>query len=269
MKKTRKTFVGILTPLLITSITTVSTALVTANAPVDGDGTALESIVNDENANSKDALSTYDAYPSAPTVIWDNTQYNMVVRYDWRVGKGGDDLAMSKNWQNYYRIGDVFYRTYEFPENTGTDHCDPEYFLAKSYDSPSKTYSLSYASLEHDVDMGDYTLVRYGYESKYSAVGMFKRWAVSSDDIIPNSYDKEYYIWNHNSSTGHKIKGTINYQGILADIEVNIPWIGYATSSVVISGKTFYLRTGPYRCSIKTDSSNLRVNDLHFAFGIE
>lgn len=170
MKKTRKTFVGILTLLLITSITTVSTALVTANAPVDGDGTALESIVNDENANSKDALSTYDAYPSAPTVIWDNTQYNMVVRYDWRVGKGGDDLAMSKNWQNYYRIGDVFYRTYEFPENTGTDHCDPEYFLAKSYDSPSKTYSLSYASLEHDVDMGDYTLVRYGYESKYSAV---------------------------------------------------------------------------------------------------
>ena len=117
--------------------------------------------------------------------------------------------------------------------------------------------------------MGDYILVRYGYESRYSAGGVFAYWVFSSESTVPTSYDKDYYIWKHNSSNGHTIKGTIQYKGQLADIEVKIPWIGYKTSSVEINGETFYLRTGPNKCSIKAASSNVHTHDLRFAFGVQ
>ena len=268
MKVLHKFFVGVLSFVLIVAMTTASTTIAMAASPALGDVTVLEQDANNVSNDTVDMASTY-ASIAAPTVIWDNTQYNMIVRYDWRVGRGGDEIAMSRNWQHYFLMGDILYRTYEFPENTGTNHCDPDYFLGKSYDSYSQTYSSSYTSLEHDVDMGDYILVRYGYESRYSAVGVFAYWVFSSESTVPTSYDKDYYIWKHNSSNGHTIKGTIQYKGQLADIEVKIPWIGYKTSSVEINGETFYLRTGPNKCSIKAASSNVHTHDLRFAFGVQ
>ena len=269
MSKFHNFFVGILVFVLIASMATISNTIAIAESPIVDDVTAFESAINNSTTSrSINEISTQTSI-AAPTVIWDNTQYNMIVRYDWRVGRGGDDLAMSRNWQYYNLIGDVIYRTYEFPEYVGTNHCDPDYFLGKSYNSSLKVYSSSYTSLEHDVDMGEYILVRYGYESKYSAVGRFAHWSFGSESTIPTSYDQDHYIWNHNSSNGHKIKGTIAYQDQLADIEVTIPWIGYKTSSVVINGETFYLRTGPNRCSIKAQSSNLYAYKLNFFFGIE
>ena len=266
MNKIHKSLVSILTLLMVVAVTTATTTVAMADSPIVNDVILLDSAVDIETNAS--AMSTTSSI-AAPTVIWDNSQYNMIVRYDWRVGRGGDDIAMSQDWQHYYLIGDVIYRTNEFPEDIGTNHCDPDYFLGKSYNSSSNTYSSSYTSLEHDVDMGDYVLVRYGYDSRYTAVGRFAYWVFGPNSKIPTSYDQDYYIWKHNSSSGHTIKGTIQYKGQLADIEVSIPWIGYKTSSVIVNGETFYLRTGPNKCSIKAASSNLNVSDLNFAFGIQ
>ena len=261
MRKIHKTIVRICTVVAAVLIPASSTILATAKSNDQNNAGTLNSI------NSIEDISTY-ASLEAPTVNWDNSQYNMVVRYDWRVGRGGDELAMSKNWQNYVLIGDDVYRTDEFPEDTGTNHCDPYYFLGKSYNSSSETYSYDYTSLEHDVDMGEYTLVRYGYDSKYTCVGRYAYWGFSSNSTIPTSYDQDHYLWYHHSSNGHTIKGTISYKGQLSNIEVAIPWIGYKTTSVTINGETFYLRTGPNKCSIKAGSSNIRPTDVRFAFGI-
>ncbi len=72
----------------------------------------------------------------------------------------------------------------------------------------------------------------------------------------------------HNAQAGDWVMGTIEYKGELKDVEVQIPASGTQESSVVVNGETFYLRTGPYRCSIRAVSSGLYVSNLRFAFGV-
>ena len=97
MRKVHKTIVRICTVVTAVLILASSTILTTTKSKdLSNAGTV-------NSTNSIDDISTY-ASLEVPTVNWDNSQYNMVVRYDWRVGRGGDELAMSKNWQNYFYL---------------------------------------------------------------------------------------------------------------------------------------------------------------------
>ena len=255
----RKKLFCLLLVLFVSIISAISVNAVLA-AESQNDVNYTENYSESEIANRSTSVD-------APTVIWDNSQYNMIVRYDWRVGRGGDDLYKSSNWQYYLSVGDVLHRTYEFPDRE-TAYCAPDYFIYKSYSTPTDTFSDT-TSLEHEIDMGTYVKVVYGYDCRYTAVGVFPYWKYSQENSIATSYDQTDHIWDHNSSNGHYIKATIEYQGVLSDIEVKIPWIGYRTSQVTINGVTFYLRTGPNRCSIKAGQSNVPANQVKFMFGIE
>ena len=97
MRKVHKTIVRICTVVTAVLILASSTILTTTKSKdLSNAGTV-------NSTNSIDDISTY-ASLEAPTVNWDNSQYNMVVRYDWRVGRGGDELAMYRNWQNYFYL---------------------------------------------------------------------------------------------------------------------------------------------------------------------
>ena len=89
MRKIHKTIVGICTIIATVLIPASSTILATAKSNDQNNAGTLNSI------NSIDDISTY-ASLEAPIVIWDNSQYNMIVRYDWRVGRGVMNLLCLK-----------------------------------------------------------------------------------------------------------------------------------------------------------------------------
>ena len=260
-KTTRRIFA-----LLLACVMLMSTTVVFASAQSSQDGLSVA------GSNSKASTYAYntDTAIKPPSVDHNDTQYNMVVYYDWAVGTGGDKVALGYNWQYYTNMNAPTYREYAFTDYVGTDHCDPDYFLGKSYYSLTDTYSAAYTSLERDVPQSNgVTNVRYGYDAKYTCVGRFNYLSVNVGSTIPTSYDQTHYIWDHNAGNGDVIKATIEYNGSYADIEVKIPLLGYKTSSVTVGGQTFYLRTGPNRCSIKAANSGLNPAYLNFAFGIQ
>ena len=258
-KTTRRIFA-----LLLACVMLMSTTVVFASAQSSQDGLPVA------GSNSRASTFAYntDTAIKAPSVSYNDTQYNMVVFYDWAVGTGGDKVALGYNWQYYTNMGTPTYREYAFTDYVGTNHCDPDYFLGKSYYSLTNTYSFDTASLEHTEYVNGVPNARYGRNAKYPCVGRFNFLSVNVGSTVPTSYDQTHYIWDHNSNNDYKIKATIAYNGEYADIEVDIPWIGYKTSSVTVGGQTFYLRTGPNRCSIKAANSGLNPAYLEFAFGL-
>ena len=89
MRKIHKTTVGICTIIAAVLIPASSAIPATANSKDLSNADTLNSI------NSIDDISTY-ASLEAHTVIWDNSRYNMVVSYDWRVGRGVMNLLCLK-----------------------------------------------------------------------------------------------------------------------------------------------------------------------------
>lgn len=94
--------------------------------------------------------------------------------------------------------------------------------------------------------------------------------STSINSNIYTTYDQSGNMWNHGGTSSKKIHGTIVYDGIAENIDVDIPWLGYKTSeSVTIKGVTFTLRCGPNKVSIKASSSVLcNGNTTFFAFGV-
>ena len=256
-KTTRRIFA-----LLLACVMLMSTTVVFASAQSSQDGLPVA------GSNSRASTFAYDTDHAilAPSVSHNRTQYNMVVFYDWAVGTGGDKVALGYNWQYYTNMGTPTYREYEFTDYVGTNHCDPDYFLGKSYYSLTNTYSYDTASLENTEYVNGVANARYGYNAKYICVGKFNINIVTS---IPTSYDQTNFIWTHNAGRSDIIKATIEYNGEVADIEVTVPLLGYKTSSVTVGGQTFYLRTGPNKCSIKAANSGLNSAYLNFAFGVQ
>ena len=202
--------------------------------------------------------------PGRPTV--DYVRYNTMVTYNWNAGANADRLAMGRvdftliQTSNYFDVTPA--------QNTyGTKVCDPFEHRAKSYSTSSGLYSDE-TTLEHIVGMGDYSVVRYGYDCKYAPTGEFPTsWALGT--TIPTSYDQDLFIAAHYGNVGNVISGTICYQGkYIADIEVKIPLLGYKSSSVTLNGVTFYLRTGPYKVSIKASQSGISAGDVKFMYAV-
>ena len=259
-KTTRRIFA-----LLLACVMLMSTTVVFASAQSSQDGLPVA------GSNSRASTFAYDTdfAIEAPSVTWNTTQYNTVVFYDWAVGTGGDKVALGYNWQYYTNMGTPTYREYAFTDYVGTYHCDPDYFLGKSYYSLTNTYSFDTTSFERTEVINGVQNARYGYDAQYKCVGRFNFLSVNVGSTIPTSYDQTHYIWNHNSNKDHTIKATIAYNGEYADIEVDIPWIAYSTKSVTVGGQTFYLRTGPNKYSIKAANSGPNPAYLEFAFGID
>lgn len=89
MRKIHKTTVGICTVVAAVLIPASSTIPATAKS---------KDLSNADTLNSIKSIDEMSAYASleAPTVNWDNSRYNMVVRYDWRVGRGVMNLLCLK-----------------------------------------------------------------------------------------------------------------------------------------------------------------------------
>lgn len=85
---------------------------------------------------------------------------------------------------------------------------------------------------------------------------------------MPTSYDETGFIWYHEGASKQIIVATIVYKNICYNIQVTIPGIGYKKTSVTIYNVTFYLRTGPSRCSIKVSKGDVLRSDVNFAFGV-
>ncbi len=228
--------------------------------------TAFASSYNDY-ANDDYETALMSSSTIAPPNVEYRQAYNMVVKYDWTVGAGGDKLEMSRNF-NYFESNGVRYIVYQFPNNLGSKNCDPEYFRGRSCLTSTNEYS-EVTSLEHLVKISDSRYeTRYGYDCKYIPVGRFEKAQIVPENKIPTSYNVEKFYWYHTGGTGQTIKATIEYDGVLGDISLKIPLLGYKTASVTIDGITFALRTGPKKCSLKVDRSDLPAWKLNFAFGL-
>lgn len=269
MRKMNKITISIMASLLLSAITAVSATAGRVVGTAEGievfNSIPITAQAENAAAIAKVAESTSIA---APSLVVDSSTYNMVVRYVWSVGSGGDDIGISNDWSYYELVGDTTYTVYEFPDDIGTKYCTPDYFLAKSYNSTTKKYSASTTSLEHTIHEGPHDAIKYGYEAKYSMVGRLNYWMFSETANVPTSYDQTKFVWSHGASNGSTIKATIGYNNQLANIEVKVPWIGTKSSSVTVGGEKFYLRTGPNKCSIKANSSNVKAENVRFAFGV-
>lgn len=212
-------------------------------------------------SNSRAIISNMKMSTSilAPDVT--HTVYNTAVVYHWSASTGADMVALSGDGTYYYSMGAHDYSEIAFIYDVGSKYCEPDNYIGKGYYSLTDTYSYDIESLEHE----DNDALRYGYDATYKSLGKF--WPASAPTYIPTSFDQSGYVWYHNSGFSRTIKATIEYNGEVKNIEVNIPFVGYKTSSVVIGNVTFYLRTGPSRCSIRTDSSNLLSSNFNFVFG--
>lgn len=108
----------------------------------------------------------------------------------------------------------------------------------------------------------------YGYNCNVVPTFILPTATFSSTLNFPTDYNQDSFYWEHNGKTGHYIKATIIYNNSPRDIEVKIPLLGYSSTYVLINGIRFYLRTGPKKCSIKSDTSNIPAYSVQFAFGL-
>lgn len=239
----------------------LATLAVMVSAPVGSMITSNAATPAEEHTN----ISTMDSTtPGRPTV--DYVQYNTMVTYNWNAGVNADRLAIGRVYFDLLETSNYFDVT---PAQNiyGTKVCDPSDHRAMSYSTPLDLYSEE-TTLEHIVGMGDYSVVRYGYDCKYAPTGEFPTsWAVGT--TIPTSYDQNLFIASHNGNVGNVIRATICYQKTyIADIEVKIPLLGYKTSSVTLNGVKFDLRTGPFKVSIRASQSGISVADVKFMYAV-
>lgn len=251
--KTSKRLFSLL--LACTMAVSVLAMTVFASAEVAQDGT-------DANTGSRAVGTAINTTSSILAPNFTHRVYNTAVWYQWTPGTGGDQVAMTRD-SLYYDIMGSYYRDVAVVYEIGSRKCDPDYYAGKTYNSATNWYS----SDTHSIEYLDGNVMRYGYDSQYPAVVRIPYWLYGPETKVPTRYDQTNFVWTHNLGDGDEIKATIEYNGEVADLEVTIPWIGYSTDSVTLNGVTFYLRTGPSKCSIKA-GSDVSVVDIRFAYGV-
>ena len=203
-------------------------------------------------------------YLNSPTV--EHTVYNAAVLYTWEGDKNGDAMAMYSSYHE--NMPPEIYKTTTYKDvasaRIGSKDCLATYPMAASYDTQSKSSSgKTEMCCDQQIGENEYR-VRYGYDSKVAITNILD---CDQSAKVPTDYDKPDFIWSHNAKNYFYIKGTISYQGYVSNISVKVPPLGYASSSVKLNGVTFYLRTGPWKCSIKA-SKAVNASDVTFAFGV-
>ncbi len=246
------------TPELQTGILSEQTSapivpLATNNAPVCTIYTVTELAVGDRQI-------------SAGNIYYNHaTTYNTAVVYEWNTNSNGTELALSSTNVAYTLMGTTTYKDIAFPTLSGEKNCEPQFKYAKNYNKATNSYS-TYTTIAWEQDKGDYIQTNYSYDCKYIVDGHFSIAHATSAEV-PTEYDKGGFTWNHGGNVGTTIYGTVSYDGDVSDIEVKIPLLGYKTSSVVVGGVKFSLRTGPKKVSIKANSYASIVT-FNFAFAV-
>lgn len=216
------------------------------------------------NAESASVQATAPAPPSLTKSI-----YNTAVSFTWTVGAGGDSLQFSRTNMDWGTVHASTYTIHKFPEVWDHDNrCEPNDHLYRSYNTSTGLYSAT-LSLEHTVMVSEVLgTVVYGDLCRYNVVNGIDISKITYNESLPTEFDQTNYIWNHNSGWPKKIKGTVSYNGQIADINVDIPILATLTSSVTVGGVEFLLRAGPSRCSIKANQSGSRATEVRFMFGV-
>ena len=215
---------------------------------------------------SADAYATQFSAPEAPSL--NTVKYNTAVAFTFIVGTGGDSLQFSRNNMNWSTINSAIHTIYQFPNIWDHDNrCELDDHLYRSYNSHSGLYSNT-KTVE---TAGNNSSRLYGEYCKLNVINGIDMSKIPYDEsrIFPTEFDQTYYVWTHNSWWPKKIKGTIEYNNQISDIEVDIPILGTLSSSVTLDGVTFSLRAGPYRCSVKVDTPNISATDTQFMFGVD
>ncbi|MGN0317664.1 MAG: trypsin-like serine peptidase [Lachnospira sp.] len=143
-------------------------------------------------------------------------------------------------------------------------------FYSSTTSSAVTEFSYKYYKTYNKID-GTYSAVKQLHN--YTDLGISAKYAIKAKTatgaIISTSYDQSGNLWSHGGKTSQVIKGTIVHNGEAKNIEVSIPWIGYkSSSSVVVGGVTFQLRTGPNRVSIKASTALTCSSSTFFAFAV-
>ncbi len=191
-----------------------------------------------------------------PNYNCDTTSYLFAVKYDITAGKGGDRVACKySNTYNYSLCGDSSTYTYvSFPNYLATNnktYCDIPGSNYKTYDTVTKKYSYE-------------NIYVYGTNCQWMPTAIYG--GGGGYTYVPTSYDQQGFIWEHGGNSQKTIIATICYEATVYNIKVDIPWIGYKSTTVTINGFEFSLRTGPNKCSIKCKQSNANSGALRFAF---
>lgn len=186
---------------------------------------------NAETVNSEEEQVVLYSSTAPEDPIFTYTRMNTAVKYDWYAGDRGDMLELSNGYDSILHNG-KHYTDYVMANHYfNTDYCDPQNFIGRSYSSASLEYSSE--TIIHRTIKGDsdgYEIERYGFESLFYATACLPYRTPDSGTTVPTSYDKGYFVNHHNSKNGDKIVGTIWYDNVCADIQVNIPVIGYKSS---------------------------------------
>ena len=159
------------------------------------------------------------------------------------------------------------YTEVSYPNYIRTDSnflCLPIYTYGACSD-PSSSYLTSYKTTIHPDKIMFKDGEREGeFEGYACRLQYLYKYDNSSDSTIPTKYNQANNYWSHWG--GDIVVATVSYNGYAANIKVDVPFLGWKTTSVVLDGVTFTLRTGPQKCSIICDRTELSNKNFDFAF---
>lgn len=222
------------------------------------------------------AFLTIIAYPSkhanaatdigAPTV--DIVTYNCAVAFNWKVGKGGDELySAGMNGKYFSSVGSATYADIAFP-TTGYRNCSPTYKYWKSYSASTQTFSSESSTLAA-IDFGDHIQTTFDRNCRYTVKDQFKNWQVGPSSHLATDYGKDSMLkWAHGGKNKATIKATVSYDGMIADFQVTVPLLGYHYSKISLGSYQFEMRTGPKYLYLKTLNSGVFSSRVWFAFAV-
>lgn len=251
MKFTRKLTIAV---VALIALATTATLAFPASSAENAREFSHASMVKTQNTVS--ALSSEVGMPTLNPII-----FNTAVLYKWYAGENADQLSFGMPGYSHYFVNNTYFEELTFA-NEVDNICEPFNYIARSYNSETKQFSETY-TISNDIG----NRIIHGYPSNFIIKGKYN-YAMAAQGNLPTSFDQTNYIWEHGAKNYRYVKATISYHGYVADIQVQVPPLGYKTESVILDGVTFSLRSGPWKCSIKVSQANQSNSTLRFAFGI-
>lgn len=179
------------------------------------------------------------------------------VQYQWFAGQGADDMSITNSPEYHDLIGGTYYH-----ENSLVNYYNPS-FCPSWYSSCAASYYSNLDEYSDFVYTTDFNNGKYG-QSIYATKKYFSNPGIST---IPCTIDQKNFIWKHDGSSSSVIYGTVVYNNEMVDITLDIPFLGYKSTTFSVGNQSFVLRTGPNKVSIRANSNaSIPINDFGFAF---
>ena len=185
-------------------------------------------------------------------------RYYCGVQYQWTSGSGADDMSLTDNAVVKRLIGATYYQECSTICSSYSKNICPPWHnsVAASYYSSIQTYS-DY-SFVTDFNNGQYGKSLYATDLYFDP---------TTSSEVPCDIDQTNFIWKHGGTSAYTIYGTVQYNRQMVNVVLEIPFLGYKSTTFTVGNQSFVLRTGPNKVSIRANSSsNIPVNDFAFAF---